>query len=123
MLEFSIDTRDFDFIGALAGIDRWCVQNDVSPKEKYRIRLAVEELVQQILLPRMEQPEIHVQVEHSEREERTALTVAYAGERFDPKDTENELSYAMLCSTSEGIVYRYNAEDSLKNRVEMQIKS
>ena len=46
MLEFTVDTRDFDFIGAGAEIDRYCLQNDVSPKEKNRIRLAVEELTQ-----------------------------------------------------------------------------
>ena len=53
VLEFTITTSDFDFIGAGGSIDRYCLQNDVAPKEKYRIHLAVEELVQQILLPRL----------------------------------------------------------------------
>ena len=122
VLEFRIDTRDFDFIGAGAEIDRYCLQNDVSPKEKYRIRLAVEELAQQILLPRPHQMPIHVLVEHSERDRSTAVTVSYGGERFDPKDTENELSYAVLKGTAEEMRYVYDPEGTLPNRVEIQIR-
>ncbi len=122
ILEFSIDDRGFDFIGAGVEIDRWCLQNDASPKEKYRIRLAVEELVQQILFPRLEQPRIRVLAEHSQREGSTSITVSYAGERFDPKDTENELSFAILSSAADAITYAHDAEADLPNRVEIQIK-
>ena len=122
VLEFAIDTRDFDFIGAGAEIDRWCLQNDVSPKEKYRIRLAIEELVQQILLPRLSEGMIHVAVEHAEREERTTVTVSYAGARFDPEDTENGLSYAVLKSTAAALTYAFDTEKPLQNVVEIQIK-
>ena len=121
VLEFTINTSDFDFIGAGAEIDRWCLQNDVSPKEKYRIRLAVEELVQQILLPRLPQGPIHILLEHSEREESTTVTVSYAGERFDPKDTDNDLSLTVLKSTAKEMTYLYEPEESLPNRMVIQI--
>ena len=122
VLEFTINTSDFDFIGAGGSIDRYCLQNDVAPKEKYRIHLAVEELVQQILLPRLPQGPIHILLEHSEREESTTVTVSYAGERFDPKDTENKLSFSVLKSTAEDIIYEYDEEKSLPNVVKIQIK-
>ena len=122
VLEFTIDTRNFDFLGAGAEIDRYCLQNDVAPKEKNRIHLAVEELVQQILLPRLPQGPIRILLEHSEREERTAVTVFYAGERFDPKDTENKLSFSVLKSTAADIAYEYDAEKSQPNIVKIQIK-
>ena len=32
-------------IGAGTQIDLYCMQNDISPKEKYRIRLVIEELL------------------------------------------------------------------------------
>ena len=121
VLEFAIETRDFDFIGAGAEIDRYCLQNDVAPKEKYRIRLAVEELVQQILLPRLPQGPIHVLVEHSEREKGTTVTVSYAGEPFDPKDTDNDLSLTVLKSTAVEMTYIYEPEESMPNRMVIQI--
>ena len=123
VLEFAIDTRNFDFLGAGAELDRWCLQNDVSPKEKYRVRLAIEELVQQILLPRLPEGMIHVAVEHAERKEGTTVTVSYAGERFDPKDSENELSYAVLKNTAAEMDYLFDAKERLPNRVIIQIRT
>ena len=122
VLEFTVDTPDFDFIGAGAEMDRYCLQNDVLPKEKYRVRLAVEELTQQILLPRQHQMPFHVLVEHSERDGSTAVTVSYGGERFDPQDTENELSYAVLKGTADDIRYVYDAQGTLPNHVVIRIR-
>ena len=121
VLEFAIDTRNFDFLGAGAELDRWCLQNDVSPKEKYRVRLAIEELVQQILLPRLPEGMIHVAVEHAERKEGTTVTVSYAGARFNPKDTDNDLSLTVLKSTAREMTYIYEPEESLPNLMVIQI--
>ena len=122
ILELVIDSRDYDFIGAGSEIDRYCLQNDIPPKEKYRIRLAVEELVQQILFPRLGEPHIHVTVEYSAQEGTVVVTATYGGERFDPNDTDNELSLAVLNSAAEEIDYRYDAEADEPNRVELRMK-
>ena len=55
----------------------------MNAREKYRIRLAVEELVQQILLPRMETPAVHLLIEHAAQEGTTAVTALYGGEAFE----------------------------------------
>ena len=122
VLEFAIESTGFDFIGAGAEIDRYCLQNDVAANEKYRIRLAIEELVQQILLPRMPDPDICVAVEYDPQSGSTAITVSYTGERFDPKDTDNELSYALLQSTAAELIYEYDAKKDLPNRVEIKVR-
>ncbi|MBR1771854.1 MAG: amino acid ABC transporter ATP-binding protein [Lachnospiraceae bacterium] len=123
ILELSIDSRDYDFIGAGAEIDRYCLQNDMSPKDKYRVRLVIEELVQQILLPRMEHPQIRVIVEYSTQEKTTAVTAAYGGERFDPRDTDNHLSLVTLKGASGEINYQYDAESDQANRIEIRVKA
>ena len=122
ILEFDIDNRDFDFIGAGAEIDRYCQQNNMTPKDKYRIRLAIEELVQQILLPRMPTPQIHVTVEYADREGQTELAVAYGGEKFDPRATDNELSLSVLSSTAEMLSYSYDPQAERANCVKLRIK-
>ena len=78
--------------------------------------------MQQILLPRLPEGRIHVAVEYAEREEHTTVTVSYAGGRFDPKDTDNGLSYAVLKSTAAEMRYAFAPEKSLQNVVEIQIK-
>ena len=121
VLEFAIDGRDFDFIGAGTEIDRYCLQNDIAPKEKYRIRLAMEELVQQILFPRLSQPRLHVTVEYSAQTNTVVMTVLYNGESFDPGTTDNQLSLSMLKSTAEEISWRYDPEADMPNRVDIRI--
>ena len=123
VLEFEIGSRDFDFIGAGAEIDRYCLQNDMAPKDKYRLRLVVEELVQQILLPRFAAPQMHLLIEHADKAQTTAVTVTYAGERFDPRETENELSMLVLQSAAQEICYRYDPANAEPNRVEIRLKA
>ena len=123
VLELYIDSREYDFIGAGAEIDRYCLQNDMAPKDKFRVRLVIEELVQQILLPRLEQPQIRVLIEHGAQEKTTAVTVVYGGVRFDPNDTDNELSLITLKSAAEEIRYAYDPEAAQANRIEIRVKA
>ena len=122
VLELLIEGRDFDFIGAGAEIDRYCMQNDMPGRMKYRIRLAIEELVLQILLPRMDNPRIRVLLEYAAREGSADLTVSYGGERFDPMETDNELSLLTLKSTAREMKYSYDPGQNEGNRVEIAIK-
>ncbi len=96
VLELAVDSADYDFPAAGARIDQYCEKNQVRSHLRYRIRLAFEELVQQILLPRLEEPRIHVAIEYSEAGESVSMTVLYNGPVFDPADTDNELSARVL---------------------------
>ena len=121
VFEARIDSREYDFIGLGAELDRYLLQNDVAPSEKYRIRLAIEELVQQILLPHFDEPRIHVTVEYSEQDQHSIVTVAYGGEPFDIKETDNDLSLSILKNMAGGIRYDYIYGGEEPNRVEIQI--
>ena len=122
ILELQIDSRDYDFISAGTEIDRYCLQNDIAPKEKYRIRLVLEELLEQILLPHMSQPQIHATIEYSAQEERTGLTVAYGGEQYDPRNTDNALSLSVLNSAVEEFTYSFDPQSDAPNCVNLRIK-
>ena len=122
ILELDIDSRDYDFVGAGAEIERYCQQNNLAAKEKYRIRLAIEELVLQILLPHMPEPQIHVTVEYASLEEQTDLTLNYGGERFEPQESDNELSLSVLNSVVDSIFYHYDPQEEKPNFVNLRIK-
>ena len=96
VLEFAIDGGRFDAPAADAEIDRFCFQNDVPPKIKRRIHLVFEELLQQILLPALQDTELRLTLEYSEKEKQMEIKALYNGEVFDPANTENELSYKIL---------------------------
>ncbi|MBQ3426201.1 MAG: amino acid ABC transporter ATP-binding protein [Clostridia bacterium] len=117
VLEFLIDNGDFDFIGAGTEIDRYCLQNDIPSRTKYRIRLAFEELVQQMLFSVLEHTPIRVVVEYSAAQEQTTVSVSYGGERFDPAEGDNELSYKVLKSSVEELQYEYEPQAEYTNTV------
>ncbi|MBQ5987373.1 MAG: amino acid ABC transporter ATP-binding protein [Clostridia bacterium] len=121
VLELTIDSRDFDFIGAGAEIDRYCMQNDIPSRTKYRIRLAFEELVQQMLKPVLDRVPIRVTAEYAEAELAATVTVAYGGERFDPQEGENELSYRILSRSVEELTYIFDPAQADTNTVRVRI--
>ena len=122
VLEFSIESRDFDFIGVGAEIDRYCMQNDIPPRTKYRIRLAFEELVQQILQPLLGKTPVNVTLEYAPSDEQATVTVAYGGGRFDPAEGENELSYMLLTKTVEELNYSFDPERESSNTISVRIR-
>ena len=122
VLELLIDSREYDFFGVGSEIDRYCMQNDIPPRTKYRIRLAFEELVQQMLLPVLERTPIRVTIEYSPAEELTTVTAEYGGERFDPAEGDNELSYKVLKASVEAMSWRYEPDKEYGNIVQVLIR-
>ena len=117
VLEFNIDSPDFDFIGANAEIDRYCMKNDIPPRTKYRIRLSFEELMQQMLMPVLEKTPVRILVEYSAAREQVAITASYRGERFDPLEAGNELSYNVLNSSVDELKYEYGPQEEYTNTI------
>lgn len=146
IFEAVIDRKDYDFIGFGAALDSYLLKNDVAPAQKYRIRLAIEELVQQILLPvyeqpfkqsfkqlsehpferpseqLSEQPFIRVNVEYSPGDGACLIDVKYKGGLFDIHDTGNDLSLAVLKSIAKDLEYRFHEEDDEPNHVRIWIR-
>jgi len=122
VLELDIDSRDFDFIGAGSEIDRYCLKNEIFDRQRNRIRLVIEELVQQILLPRMPKPRIHVVIEYAAQENSTSVTISTDGERFDPRSSDNTLSLQVMQSAAEKIDYTYDPDAGRPNKTVVRIK-
>ena len=123
VLELVIDARDYDFIGAGAEIENYCIRSVIPTRIKYRIRLAFEELIQQMLLPLLGRTRIHVTVEYSEEQEQADVTVTYAGERFDPAHGKNEFSYQVLKQSVEELSYSYDPDRQESNMIHVLIRA
>ena len=123
VFEAEVDSKEYDFISMGAELDLYLLQNDVPPAQKYRITLAIEELVQQILLPDLNSPQIHVVVEYSENSGSSVITVTYNGDRFDIRETDNKLSLSVLTNMAGDIDYKYTESENKPNRVEIRIKT
>lgn len=117
VLEMLIESDTFDFLGEGAEIDRYCIKNQIPPKTAVRIRLAIEELVKQILLPEIDDPRIYVVIEYDEKEDRTVVDVRYNGHVFDPETSSNTLSLSILKSVTSEFSHSEIYEDGYTNRV------
>ena len=123
VLELVIDSPDFDFIGAGSDIDRYCLQNEIFDRQRNRIRLVIEELVQQILLPRMPELRIRIVIEHAAQESGATVTITYSGEAFDPRSSDNALSLKVMESAAEEIAYSFDPAAAEGNTVRIRIRS
>ncbi|MBQ9060802.1 MAG: amino acid ABC transporter ATP-binding protein, partial [Firmicutes bacterium] len=119
VLEFSIDGQGFDFIGASAEIDNYCIRNHIPPRTANRIRAVVEELCVQILLPEVKGAGIHIRIEYSEEDGYTGITVRYPG-KFRPEDSEEDLAYRILMANTEAATYTY--DESEGSRIELKLR-
>jgi len=122
VLEFMVDSREYDFIGAGSEIDRYCLAGDIPPRVKYRIRLAFEELLQQMLLPVLDRTPVRVSVEYSAGDARAVVTADYAGGPFDPEAGENSLSFSVLKRSVDSLSYEYKPEAEWPNTVRAVIR-
>ena len=122
VLELSIESRDYDFLAMAGEIDRYCEKNQIPWKMSHRIHLAFEELIQQTLVPALEEPAVHIAVEYSEAEESAVMTVRYNGRAFDVTALEDELSRKVLKSAASEISYARDEDAECPNRVTVHIR-
>ena len=115
VMELSVDGKGFDLPGIGTEIDTYCFKNDIPPQTKNRIHLVFEELIRQILIPVLPDPHIRIILEYSGSEKKTDVRVLYNGKAFDPKDTENTLSFMVLKGMTSDMQHAVVEEDMFTN--------
>ena len=50
------------------------------------------------------------------------MVIRYSGESFDPMGSDNELSLMLAHKATDNILYRFDAQQALTNRVDAQIR-
>ena len=122
VLEYSITSRDFDFIGLNTQVEEFGRKHRVSQRTIYNLQSYIEEMCMQILLPKMADPfEILITIEYSEEMDDADVVIRYGGESFDPMGSDNELSLMLAQKATDHILYSFDAQQTLPNRVDAQI--
>ena len=116
VLELSITSRDFDFYGMVDKINQYWVKSQISPRQAYRLQLAFEELVEQ-LVHRLSDPRIEAVVEYSESTEEIMLTICYNGPAYDVATEGDDFAMSIVRGISSKFVHSYNEGDDLPNQI------
>ncbi|MBQ9594634.1 MAG: amino acid ABC transporter ATP-binding protein [Synergistaceae bacterium] len=123
VLEFTIESKDYDFPSVISGIDTFCHKNMIQRKLSNHIHLAFEELIQQILVPELGNPRINAVIEYSEDSGEVVIDVHYNGEVRSPEQFGNDLSYSVLKNAVSELVHEAcNCNDDYTNRVRIVIR-
>ncbi|MBP3523959.1 MAG: amino acid ABC transporter ATP-binding protein [Clostridia bacterium] len=122
--EANIASRDFDFIGLMTELEEFGRKNMISQKVIYRAQSIFEELCVQIILPQLpESFTMQVDSAYSAKDERMTMRIKYSGKAFDPTDTDNTLSMALVRNAAQSVMHSTIHEDRLTNQVDVTVKS
>ena len=123
VLEQTINSKDFDFIGFNSDLEEFGRRNQISQKTIYRTQAAFEELCVQILLSELKETfSLHVAVSYSQKEDRVTLQLRYSGPSFDPMDSDNILSVKLAQNAAENIRHSPISDGIYTNSVVAEIK-
>ena len=123
VLEYSITSKDFDFIGFNTQIEEFGRKHRVSQRTIYNIQTYIDEMCVQIILPQLKGTfEMLVTIEYSEEHDDADVVVRFSGDAFDPRQTDNELSMLLVKKAADSIAYSFDHGQELGNIVEAQIR-
>ena len=123
VLEYSITSKDFDFIGFNTQIEEFGRKHRVSQRTIYNIQSYIEEMCVQIILPQLKGTfEMLVTIEYSEEHDDADVVVRFSGDAFDPRQTDNELSMLLVKKAADSIAYSFDHGLELGNRVDAKIR-
>ena len=121
-LKIAVGDAAFSFPGAYNMIADFGKSNMLPSGLVKRIQLAFEELVQQILMPVMNKPDILFTVVCPDTKEGADVAVEYSGNPVDPEKTNNRLALMILKSVVSAIECATVPGAERENTIRMQIR-
>ncbi len=123
VFERTIASKDFDFIGFNTELEEFGRKNGMSQRSIYRTQTVFEELCVQIVLPALDDDfKLNVAVGYSQDEETATVEIRYGGRVFDPRTTDNVLSWKLAENASESIRHEAQEKEGYTNLVTVKIK-
>ncbi len=123
ILEFVIDSHDFDFPGVYTKFEEFSLQNDLSRKQKNNLFSVFEEVVVNMLLTQLpDDLPIKIKVEYSRKSSTAKIFFEYIGEKFDIMSGGDEIAEAIVKGRSEKIEYSFDDNAEFRNKLTIVVK-
>ena len=120
VLELTITSRDFDFLGIEGELIRYAAKSHFPVRLAYRTQLAFEELCEQIV-HMLEDPHIAVVIEYSEATEKATLSIRYGGPELNVLTYGDPLAITVVQGVATSIEYRWDEGADLPNQVFLEL--
>ena len=126
-LELLIDSFNYDFQENACIIENYAYKSGMSKADCLSVRLAFEELCQQLLLPNIRKtesaPKIKITFDYDPAADTMEEEVCYNGSEFNPEDSSNELALTMLHHTTYDLTHEPMCADGFTNRLRLKVKT
>lgn len=114
VFEETIDSKDFDFIGLVSKLEEFGRKCRMSQRLIYRVQQVFEELGVQVVLPALDDKfHMELSLEYSSDPENIHMQLKYDGKKFDPSDSDNDLSLRIVKNMTEDFKYERDEENNL----------
>lgn len=120
VLGFKIDPVSYDVHHLYGQIDEFCLKNRLVEQTANKLRLVVEELCLQILIPGTDKCVIEGDIEFHAETGSVNIELKYEGGKFDPFNSDNKLAVKIIEGISDDREYDYD-DDSHMNIVKIRI--
>ncbi|MBR2521109.1 MAG: amino acid ABC transporter ATP-binding protein [Oscillospiraceae bacterium] len=122
VLELRFEGQDIDLYGAASAIREYCARHELPYEKAYSLILALEELIQQILLPALKDPTILAVVEYDRASGEITADVRSNGVTPDPASSGNALAWKLLRGTVSELTFEPVRKGGYTNCVHIVIR-
>ncbi|MBQ2217929.1 MAG: amino acid ABC transporter ATP-binding protein, partial [Firmicutes bacterium] len=103
-LSYRIESDEFDFEPVIDELQAYAEKLLIENERTSKLQLALEEICVNNLFELNREPNIYAQIDYSEKSDVLSLELKYAGEHFDPRDSDNELFNNILAEPTTELV-------------------
>lgn len=122
VLEFDVQSKDFDFIGTQTTIADFAYRNGIARGLLDRMQSIMEELFQMVIIQPKEQNKMHISFEYNDRETSLHGLVRFTGPVVDPDDPMYFFSWPIIVKRASEVSAEAVQDGEYTNRVSILIR-
>ena len=122
VLEFNVQSRDFDFIGTQTTVAEFAYRNGVPKNLLDRMQSVIEELFQMVIIQPEQENKMHIAFEYNNREPSISGVIRFSGPAVDPDDPAYFFSWPIIVKRASEVTVEQAEEGAFTNRVNIVIR-
>ena len=121
VLEFDVESKNFDFIGVQTMVAEFAYRNGVPGNLLNRLQSILEELFQMVIIQPEDDNRMHISFEYNNKELCLNGLVMFSGPSVDPDDPMYFFSWPIIAKRASEVTVEPTDENGYTNRVSMKI--
>ena len=122
VFEAVMDRKDYDFLEVMSRLDAYGFKNSIPAQTVDRLKALFEELCHELLMPELADSALCFTLEYDAEKSEVSADIQYSGKNFNPLESDNVLSVAIVKNLAAEISHRYFEHADYSNRITVRLK-